>query len=36
MYSATAIKFSKIKKVENMTYKYVCTEIKIRKITKIC
>lgn len=36
MYSATAIKFSKIKKVESMKYQYACTEIKFRKITKIC
>lgn len=36
MYSATAIKFSKIKKIENMKYQYACTEIKFRKITKIC
>lgn len=35
MYFITAIKFSKIKKVKNI-YKYVCTEIKFRKITKIC
>lgn len=36
MYFITAIKFSKIKKVENMIYKYICTEIKFRKIIKIC
>ena len=36
MYSATAIKFSKIKKVENIQYKYIFTEIKFRKIIKIC
>lgn len=36
MYFITAIKFSKNKKVENMKYKYVYTEIKFRKIAKIC